>query len=299
MRAALPAAVVLAFALLAACAEGAPPAEEAPAARPLPPGEALPPAVDAMLYGSGQSCRRDAECAGRVCYFGSCMGLLLVDQRWMQERIGAALVEAAEGRPELRERLVEHLVRVLRREDTDLGYRARALVGLEGLGALEPIRKLLQRAEDERLEAAAALALVRQGEAAGLPMVRALTEHEEPAIAVEALRALGRSGHDEALEPLLRTLSPALDGMLLRAAIDGLRTLGDPRAIRPLVDFLEDAPGYLRHRTVSALRDLSGAGLGLDEASWRAWIEEHDPPRPPQVVLREWSPEGELGLPTP
>ena len=50
---------------------------ETPAAQlaPLPPGDALPLRVDAMLYGSAQTCRADNECPGAVCYYGESCGM--------------------------------------------------------------------------------------------------------------------------------------------------------------------------------------------------------------------------------
>ena len=84
-----PFALVLAATfLITACAQEAAPPEAATAVIPLPPGDALPTRVDAMLYGSATTCRVDHECPGRVCYFGACIGLLVVDQRWMQTAIG-------------------------------------------------------------------------------------------------------------------------------------------------------------------------------------------------------------------
>ncbi|MCB9728951.1 MAG: HEAT repeat domain-containing protein [Deltaproteobacteria bacterium] len=282
---------------LAACdAMTEAPAE--PPAEPLPPGTALPPDVDAMLYGNGKNCRQDDECPGDVCYFGACVGMLVVDQRWMQEQVSERLAAAAQRSPELRDRIVLHLVRVLERDDTDLAFRARALLPLERLGALDPLRAALD-SPLEPLADAAALALARAGDPRGVPRARALTESEDTAVAAEALRALGRSRSPEALVPLLRTLEPALDGALLRSALDGLAALGDPRAIRPLIDFLPGSPDYLRWRVVHTLRELTGAALGLDGAPWRAWLAEHPQPPAPAWTPRPFSAEQDLGLPTP
>ena len=274
---------------------------EAPATTsrlPVPPGDAIPADLEAMLYGSTQSCMRQADCPGGVCFYGSCLGLLIAEQRWMQEAITAELVDALAGTPELRPRVVRRLVDVLDRASTDLSFRARALIPLEALGELEPIRRALEMG-DERLEAAAAMALARLGEPAGFPLTAALTEHTSPVVAAEAIRALGRSGEPAALEPLLRNLAPDLDGALSRAAVHALGELGDARAIRPLVGFLEDGPEFLSHRIVSALRRLSGARLGNDLAAWRAWVAEHAPPEPPPWRPREVGGGDDLGLPTP
>lgn len=266
--------------------------------RPLPPGDTLPPAVDAMMYGSAQACRVDADCPGRVCYYGSCVGLLIVDQRWMQEAIAAEIKAAVTRREALRPRVVGHFERVLQRTDTDLAFRARAVVALEALGATEPLRVALGD-PDERLQSAAALALARLGEADGVPLVRALTEHDETAIACEALRALGDSKSPDALVPILRSLNPSFDGMVLRSAVDGLRRLGDIRATRPLVDLLTVGPEYLDLVIVDTLRVLTGATVGRDTDGWRSWVDEHNPARPPEFEVRAFDAEADLGLPTP
>jgi HEAT repeat protein len=143
------------------------------------------------------------------------------------------------------------------------------------------------------------MALTRLGEGEGLAMTRALTEHEELGVAAEALRALGHSKLPGALVPLLRTLNAVLDGTLLRAALDGLSLLGDPRAIRPLYSWLAEAPEYLHHEILVTLRSLSRATIGHDMEAWERWIEDHNPPPPPQYALRTHSADEELGLPTP
>lgn len=299
MRARAVAALGCLVLALGACETPAEPEGSPPAPAPaLPPGTALPPEIDAMLYGNGQNCRQDSECPGDVCYFGACVGMLVVDQRWMQEQVVDRMLRDSAGSPELRQRMVLHLVRVLEREDTDLAFRARALLPLERLGAVAPLRSALKSTEDA-LADAAAMALARLGEADGLPRTRALTEFEDPAIASEALRALGASGSADALVPLLRTLEPALDATLLRSALDGLAALGDPRAIVPLIDFLAVAPDYLRWRTARTLRTLSHASLGLEESTWRAWAAAHAPPAAPEHSLRPFSAEQDLGFPTP
>ncbi len=265
---------------------------------PLPPGDALPLRVDAMLYGSAQTCRVDDECPGGVCYYGACVGLLVVDQRWMQVEITERVVASARAREGLRARIIVHLERILAQPDTDLAFRARALLPLEGLKAMASLERALSD-RDERLQAAASLALTRLGDAKGLPMAQALIEHEERGIAAEALRALGESGLDEALIPLLRTLNANFDGILLRATVGGLRALDDRRAVRPLLGWLADAPEYLHHEIFVTLRALTGAPLGSDVEAWERWIQDNDPPQAPAFRVRAHRVEDELGLPTP
>ena len=279
-----------------ACAPEA--AESRAPALEVPPGDALPASVESMLYGSTQSCGRDTECPGRVCFYGSCIGLLIAEQRWMQDAITSRLVDTLDVNVALRPRVVARLVAVLDRQETDLAFRARALIPLEALGEASIIRRALAMG-DERLEAAAALALTRLGDPEGLPLAQALTEHTSPVLAVEAVRALGASELAQALPALLRNLAPDLDGALLRAVVDALGELGDPRAVRPLVTFLQDGPDFLRHRIVTALRRLTRAPVGSKPADWVAWVADHAPPEPPAYVLRDQQVDDGLGIPSP
>jgi len=251
-----------------------------------------------MLYGSAQTCRADAECPGEVCYFGACIGLLVVDQRWMQMAIMERVVAAVEAHEALRPRVITHLDKLLAQADADIAFRARTLLPLEGLGAVESLERALED-PDERLQAAAALGLARLGKESGLALSQALTEHELPAVATEALRALGASKHPEVLATLLRTLNADLDPVVLRATLAGLKAHGDKRALRPLLHWLERAPEYLHHEILGTMRALSGAEIGSDLAAWRRWFSAHPPPQPPAYTLRVFTADEELGLPTP
>ncbi len=289
--------LALTLALSAPACEPTPPPEAAPAAQPLPPGDALPPRVESMLFGSSEACRLDAECPSTLCYFGTCVGVLVVDQRWMQEQATQAVVAAVERQPELRERVVEALVRVLRRQSGDTAFQGRALLPLEALGATDALAQALTLA-DERLQAAAALGLTRLGDPRGLPMAAALTESAQPALAAEAIWSLGRSRQPDALPPLLRYLHPETDRTLLRATLSALGELGDRRAVRPLVAFLDEAPESLQVRVATSLRLLTDAPLGRDPEAWRAWVDQNAPPAPPAYEVRVPEPDGDF-LPPP
>ena len=260
---------------------------------------ALSQRVELLLSGNAASCQSDAECSGAVCYYGRCLGLLQVDQRWSQQRIVAGLDKLVQGsngaqiRPQLVERLSEFLVR----PDADVAWRARAIAGLEVLGETSVLAKTLKHSDD-RVRAAAALALTRQGDSRGIPLTVALTESEQTHVAVEALHALGaREGSDEALTALLSALSEDIDRMLVRAAVEALGKLGDKRAIRPLVGFLERGPDHLAHRTVRVLRKLTGLSAGIDPRAWNTWVTQHNPPKPPPFQLRTSSDEADFGMP--
>jgi len=279
---------------------GAPeaPKDKAPAKLTLP-AAGLPQRLEEIISGGAQSCRKDSECVATVCYYGRCLGLLQVDQRFSQERILAELkrVVEAQDSPELNGRLEERLAEFIGRPDADVAWRARAIHGLEIIGRSAPIAKALE-STDERVQAAASLALTRMGDARGVPMAVALTESEQVHVAVEALHALGVSGKpDEALPTLLAALSDDLDRMMVRAAVQGLGDLGDPRAIRPLVSFLQQGPDHLAHRIAAVLRILSKTQLGQDSEAWAKWVADNKPPEPPKYKVRTSSDEADFGMP--
>ena len=261
----------------------------------------LAPELEAMVFGSTAPCVSDADCRGSLCYFGACVGLLLVDQRWMQETVASNIAAWIEAHPAQREAFVTEVSAVAGSDAADTAYRARSLLALEAVGAVDALRAVAGLAEDpeDRIAGAAALALTRLGQPEGLDLAIALTDSRQPAVAIEALRALGRSRSPRALEPLLSMLGPDLDRFLVAAAVEALTQLGDARAIGPLVGFLDVAPEYLRHPVAAALRRLTGAQLGIGSVAWRGWMAEHPPPEPPRFVVRSARAVGEPFLPTP
>ncbi|TNF23790.1 MAG: HEAT repeat domain-containing protein [Deltaproteobacteria bacterium] len=269
----------------------------------LPEGNLLPEAVESYVFGGSQGCRADADCESGICYYGVCGGLLNVDTRWMQEVIADTLVEISEEDPRLRERIVWNLARISVRPRTDLAFRVRCVVGLERFDAKPELRQILTHDElPEAAHGAASLALSRLGDPAGVPMTVALTEADSVPTAAEALRALGASHLTEGVDVLvglLRTLNPDLDSDLVHAAIDALGELGDPRAIGPLVAFLDRAPDFLEIRVTRALRRLTGARLGEDAAAWRTWLAGHPQPQTPPYTLRVYDTAQDIGLPPP
>jgi HEAT repeat protein len=251
-----------------------------------------------MLYGAPRPCREDAQCPGKVCTFGVCLGLIQLDERWTQETVLEELRRRLQGQDEARATVIAMLEEELDRRESDVAYRARALLGLERLGARAPIAKALGDRE-EPLQEAAALALVRLGDPRGLGLTAALTEHDAEALACEAILALGQSGLPDALPHLLGLLSPELPRERVRGAVLALARLRDRRAIGPLVGFLETGPETLALSVVETLRVLSGARIGQDGAAWRAWLASADvAPAPPYRLMRT-TPKVGFGLPDP
>jgi HEAT repeat protein len=285
----------VALLVLGAAACGEPASQDAPA--PIV-GDALPADVAAMIFGSATPCIEDATCPSGICTYGSCIGVLLADARWMHARAADRLVERVEAQPKVRPLVTDQLAQVATNKQADAAYRSRALRALESLGEKAAIRPLLSDPQP-RLADEAALALARLGDDAGLESVIALSIDERPTLATEALRALGHVPGDASLEALLVSLNADLEPPVLRAAIDGLRTLEDPRAIRPLVALLPSVPGALRHRVIDTLRALAKDRAGGNAKGWSEWVLGHDPPAAPEVEPRSPNAQIEEGLPAP
>lgn len=287
--------VITAAVVVACCSEPVAPPPEA-----LPPGDELPARIEGMIFGSSTACLDDSACPSGICTYGSCIGVLLADQRWMHARAAERLVgevNSAQGEA-LKPRVIAQLGRVALSKEADSAYRSRALRTLEAIGTSETLVLLLQD-EEPRIQEESALALTRMGNSAGLELTVALSRSEHIALSAEALRALGHLPGEAALVELLSSLNPELDPALVRAALDGLETLEDRRAIRPLVSILVELPGHLQRRAVDTLRGLTGARIGSAPEAWSQWVEDNDPPRAPEVHVRAQETHHEEGLPTP
>ena len=254
--------------------------------------------IQGTLFGSREPCREPGDCVVGLCHYGACNGLMYVERPWMQHALAEQMDSLTQARPVPRAALTQQLTSILSRQDTDLAARARAVRGLEALGAKDPLAQALPTAP-EAIAEAISLALCRLGDDRGLPHTAALTEDPARPIAIEALHALGDSALPDALAPLLRTLHPSLDQALVRGALEGLRRLGDRRAIGPLVAFLDAAPEPLAIRTERVLASLTGQHLGGDSAAWRAWLKDHPAPPAPPFEPRVFDPAEDIGLPAP
>jgi HEAT repeat protein len=254
--------------------------------------------VQLLLYGAEKTCDDDTHCGGTVCHANRCLGVLAANEPWLQKRVAKAVAKKLLKEASLRSKVLELLSAGLKKDHPNVAKKARALPLLEELeetGLLSDVSE----STHEALGAQAALALCRLGKRDTLNRCAALTESDDLAVAVDALHALGRSGQAEALAPLMRTLNPELDRMLLRAAIEALGLLKDPRSIRPLVTFHGKAPEFLIDSTTRVLRSLTGASHGQRHTAWTDWVRTNRPVEAPDVELRVVSSEAILGIPEP
>ncbi|MCC6623723.1 MAG: HEAT repeat domain-containing protein [Deltaproteobacteria bacterium] len=291
--------LMMVVALAIAACGGVP--DEPPPER-LPP-DGLTPSLEALLIDNVSGCRENQDCTSGICRYGTCLALSRLESPWqvpvVMARVEAYLESHPEG-AELRKRAVATLARLVD-EGAALAFRARAIQGLAALGASAEIAQRFA-ALPMPLQEEAAMALARLGDATGQELVVALTESEHLPIAIGAARALAGSKDPNALPTLLSMLSRDLEPELQRAAIEALGTMGDARAIGPLVDYLESGPDALADRVGMALTALVRPARPVppDPAAWRALVAERPPPAPPAYTPRRAAgSEDDLNLPTP
>ena len=251
-----------------------------------------------LLFGSDQACKTDETCHGAVCDTGQCVGVLLASEPWLQKRIAAKVADRLRKDETLKNAAMTLLAAGLTQEHSNQAQKARTIPLLEELRVL-PLLELLAQDKAKALATQAALALCRLGHKPVLSQCLALTENDDLTIATEAIDAIAKSGSSESLTVLLEILSPDLDRMLVRASLEALEMLKDPRSIRPLVRFLSESPDYLKDTTARTLRKVTNVRLGQSTQDWRAWVESNNPPSPPPHVLRSSNSTKILGIPEP
>lgn len=298
VRAALRAIALFCVSLVSlVCACGEPPGDSVASQT----AAAMPQSVEGLLFGSSEGCNEDPDCPSGACIYGMCAGLLSVDQRWQVESIARRLASRLASDPALGAMLEDALKRLITQPDLGLNSRGRAAQGLAELrlpGGRAALVEALASAPPP-LDAVIALELMDDPPPRALALAFELARGTDLSRAVEALRALGTSRRPEALVPLLEALSPDIDLELQRAAVAGLASLGDRRAIRPLVRHLSLGPEPVADEVALALRKLTDQAFGPDPLAWDTWLVRNAPPEPPLFEPRVHRSEDDLELPTP
>lgn len=109
-----------------------------------------------------------------------------------------------------------------------------------------------------------------------VPQLTADLEQDDPRLREAAARALGSLGDARAIPPLLDRLADPASRVREQTLI-ALGHTPDPehRAIVPLIALCRDEPSLrLRAVVVAALHDLTGQTFGEDAAQWAAWWEK-------------------------
>ena len=108
------------------------------------------------------------------------------------------------------------------------------------------------------------------------PLVKTLVAYDRDEVRSAAARALGSLGDTRAVAPLLWALESP-DGRLRAAAAQALGLLGNPQALAPLVQSLGDGVGDVRLAAAQALEQLG-------DPLWATFIAGRPAGLPPHVA---------------
>ncbi len=135
------------------------------------------------------------------------------------------------------------IVRLLPQPGTPLSDNAKllasmaltALLRIKQASAVEAISLQLRETDaDLRWQAANALARIREGISAAVPLLLPLLDDKDALVRAHAARALGVAKAAQAIDPLTSLLADK-DERVTAATINALGAIGDPRAIDPLL----------------------------------------------------------------
>ena len=181
------------------------------------------------------------------------------DPACRQDAILAALEEDA---PSVRERAIRLAARwvepavlgELVADEANAVRRNAAITALERQGpyAVPHLRTMLRHPQTDVVMFALQV-LARIGDPAAAPAILPLIRHDDLNVAQSAIEALGRLRSAEVVPTLLELLGGEL--WLQLAAIDALGAIGDPRAVRPLVDLVPDS--VVAEPAIQALQRLA------------------------------------------
>jgi len=272
----------------------------------LTPGAAgeLPVEIHAMIFGDETPCRDGQDCVTGQCLFGRCSGLTRTDEQWRTELVTARLNKLMGDNAQLRAEVVAKLNELAMSAELSMPIRARlvwALDDIAGTAGLAGPKAAFDTLE-EPLQGLVAMSLARHGDTSQLAMVLALTESSRPAIAIEALRALGGVGANPPTEVLARLLAVATGEApheAARAALGALAQLKDPRTLRTLIEMVDSGPDALREPVAIALRQMTTQAFGRDVAAWRSWADGAKVPEQLSFTPAVMRVEDDLGIPEP
>lgn len=119
--------------------------------------------------------------------------------------------------------------------------------------------------------------------------LRTAIHDPDASVRIEACRAWGKRGGDEAVRALGQVVGSDTD---IDVRIEATRQLGNfeghPAAVQALGVALDDADPALQHRAVKSLEDITGEEYGNSVPAWRQYVrgETVNPPESPSLAER-------------
>jgi len=159
------------------------------------------------------------------------------------------------------QRAIEPLTEALKHRDSDRVRLsvATALGAIGGKEVVVPLIRLLKN-KDSVVQYAAAEALAVIGQPA-VPFLIDELKNTDPDIVLIAINTLGKTGEQQAVQPLIDLLHNDLPDAVRMSVVKALGRLKDPRAVPVLMDRLTDRVSVVRGLAAEALVDMGTAGI--------------------------------------
>lgn len=135
--------------------------------------------------------------------------------------------------------------------------------------------KKLRRAEGAENAAQAVILAFTRAPASqvGKALLREAAHRKDAATRILALGWIGKEKPAAGLEIAADALE-AREDAVKRAAVQALKALDDPHAVKPLIDALRDARGLVRIEIEDVLHHYTGESFLSSHAFWKKWWEE-------------------------
>jgi HEAT repeat protein len=118
--------------------------------------------------------------------------------------------------------------------------------------------------------------------------LRAAIKDDNQMVRIEAVKALGNRGNEDALKLLASAMAEEGD-LDVRIAVAGeLRKFKNSHeATRALAMALEDNDAALQHQAIASLEQVTGRSYGMSVPAWREYLAGGNPPTPPGPSFAE------------
>jgi len=133
--------------------------------------------------------------------------------------------------------------------------------------------EVLEKDNDALVRAQAAYYLGKFKHKPAIPLLIKATEDSNIFVKQEAVWALGEIKDSSALSTLLNLLEKNSNIEIRKRSADGLKKIGDPKAIDGLIEQLDDVNQTVAYSAFQALRAITKQDFSQDIKQWEKWRE--------------------------
>ena len=137
--------------------------------------------------------------------------------------------------------------------------------------------EVLEKDSDAMARAQAAFYLGKFQHKPAIPSLIKATEDSSVFVKQESVWALGEIKDSSALPTLLTLLEKNSNIEVRKRAADGLKKIGDPKAVDGLIEQLDDINQTVAYASLQALRSITKQDFGRDIKQWEKWREDQKP----------------------